>query len=49
MYSVVIRQYGKERVVRVVAETISDAIEKVSRVFYVDIEKTRRMNDGQTE
>ena len=47
LYKVVIKQYGKERTVRVWAETISDAIEKVSKMFYVDEEKTRRMYDGK--
>lgn len=43
MYKVVIKQYGMERTVRVWAETLSDAIEKVSKTFYVDEEKTRKM------
>ena len=48
MYKVVIRQYGKERTVRVWAETLTDAIEKVSKTFYVDEEQTRRMYYEQT-
>lgn len=44
MYKVVIKQYEKERIVRVWAETLSDAIEKVGKTFYVDEEKTRRIN-----
>ena len=44
IYKVVIKQYGKERTVRVWAETLGDAIEKVSKTFYVDEEKTRRIN-----
>lgn len=43
MYKVVIKQYGKERIVRVWAETLSDAIDKVNKTFYVDEEKTRRL------
>lgn len=49
MYKVVIKQYGKERTVRVWAETLTDAIEKVSKTFYVDEEKTRRIYGGDKE
>ena len=48
IYKVVIKQYGNERIVRVWAETISDAIEKVSKTFYVDEQKTRRMYNGKS-
>lgn len=44
MYKIVIKQYGKERTVRAWGYTLSEAIEKVSKVFYVDEEKTRRIN-----
>lgn len=46
LYNIVIRQYGKERIVRAWGYTLSEAIEKVSRVFYVNEEKTRRLNDA---
>lgn len=47
MYKVVIKQYGKNRTVRVWAETLTDAIEKVGKTFYVDEKETRRMYDEQ--
>ena len=49
MYKVVIKQYGKERVVRVWAETLSDAVDKVRKTFYVDEEETRRIYNEQNK
>lgn len=44
LYQIVIRQYGKERIVRAWGYTLSEAIEKVSRVFYVNEKRTREIN-----
>ena len=46
MYSVVIKQYGKNRTMQTYAECLDDAIQKVKRAgFRVDRQKTKEIQN----